>query len=501
MTAVGITPCPGCGQESSENYDGNGLCFRCYTGLWPSWNESPPPNGSPVSDAAKNGSVNGRRVELTPASAIVPERVRWLWKDRIALRSLVVVAGEPGLGKSTFTNAHMAAQVTRGTLEGEMHGQPRDVLVATAEDDWASVVVPRLMAAGADLERVHRVQARSADGASLLTLPDDVGFLEAEARELRAAGRPVGLLVVDPVGAFLSEQTDSHKNASVRRALAPLAELAEREQTAVAAVCHLNKNAAERLVARISGSGAFGEAARSVLGFARHPDDPDGEKGLERVIVHAKSNWGRYAPTLTCRVESRLVDLPGDERADVGLLVITGESDIGPEDLMSDRGGDDERAEITEAREWLEDELADGEWHESRPVKEAAKAAGFAARTVQRACEDLRVEYTREGLGRGRSAWRLPQDDLAPAPLARDRGARSEDAVDGAVEPNPTAARDLAPRPQGMARGRDRDDGHPGQVVVALDARHLPERQVEDFITGCVDTFGATDELVPEERS
>jgi hypothetical protein len=51
-----------------------------------------------------------------------------------------------------------------------------------------------------------------------------------------------------------------HRNASLRRALAPLA---EREQTAVAAVCHLNKNEAQKLVARISGSGAFGEAARS----------------------------------------------------------------------------------------------------------------------------------------------------------------------------------------------------------------------------------------------
>jgi hypothetical protein len=337
-----------------------------------------------------------------------------------------VVAGEPGLGKSTFTNAHLAAHVTRGTLEGEMQERPRDVLVATAEDDWTSVVVPRLMVAGADLERVHRVQTRSADGTSLLTLPDDVGLLEAECRQLRDEGRPVGLLVVDPVGAFLSEQTDSHKNASVRRALAPLAELADREQTAVAAVCHLNKNAAERLVARISGSGAFGEAARSVLGFARHPDDPDGEKGLERVIVHAKSNWGRYAPTLTCRLESRLLDLPDDDRADVGFLVITGESDIGPEDLMSGGGSGDDRAELTEAMEWLEDELADDEWHESRPVKEAAKAAGIAARTLQRACEELRVEYTREGLGRGRSAWRLPHGDLTPTPLARDRGARSE---------------------------------------------------------------------------
>jgi hypothetical protein len=491
MTAARTRPCPGCGEAAGPAYNQGQHCWTCYE-------RQAATNGN---GAAMNGHDrgNGRRVLLTRASEVPPERVRWLWKERIALRSLVVIAGEPGLGKSTFTNAHLAAQITRGTLDGELHGQPRDVVVATAEDDWASVVVPRLMAAGADLERVHRLQVRHEDGTSLLTLPDDVDLLETECRRLREHGRPVGLVVVDPIGAFLSEQTDSHKNASVRRALAPLAELADREQTAVAAVGHLNKNEAQKLVARISGSGAFGEAARSVLAFARHPEDPDGDKGLERVIVHAKSNWGRYAPTLACRIESRIVDLPGGDRADVGFLVITGETDIGPEDLVSDRGGGNDRAELTEAMEWLEDELADDEWHESRPVKEAARAAGITPRTLQRACEELHVEYTREGLGRGRSAWRLPHGDLTPTPLARDRGARSEQPPNDAVEPNsPTDTRSRAISPD-VARDRERSDGAADQLVVPLDVRDVPAEQIEAFVAGCVETFGATHELVREE--
>jgi hypothetical protein len=75
-------------------------------------------------------------VVLTPASAITPRRIRWLWGGRVPLRALVVMAGEGGLGKSTLTGGWMAAAVTRGTLEGEMFGHPADVLVASAEDDW-----------------------------------------------------------------------------------------------------------------------------------------------------------------------------------------------------------------------------------------------------------------------------------------------------------------------------------------------------------------------------
>lgn len=356
------------------------------------------------------GQQSARRVELTPASEIRAVRVRWLWDQRIALRSVGVVAGEPGLGKSTLTNGHLAACISRGTLEGELHGHPRDVLVATAEDSWECVVKPRLIAAGADLGRVHRVRVATDDAAGLLTLPDDVSLLDAEVCRLRDAGRPVALLVIDPVGAFLSEATDSHKNASVRRALAPLAELAEREHLAVVVVAHLNKSESQKLVARISGSGAFGEAARSVLAFARHPEDPNGEKGAERVVVHAKSNWGRYAPTLTARVEGRLVDLDDGECAEVGLLVVTGESDIGPEDLGGSGTGEHEYAQ--DAEEAIGAALAAGARPATEVKSEVATALTCSRKTVQRAAARMRdrEELTVEESGFPRSTtWALTE--------------------------------------------------------------------------------------------
>src|SRR5437867_3169915 len=94
-----------------------------------------------------------RRLTLTASSGITSGRVHWLWEDWIPLRSVAVVAGEPGLGKSILTGACLPSAVTRGTLEGELRGQPADVAIVSAEDDWSTVIVPRLMAAGADLKR------------------------------------------------------------------------------------------------------------------------------------------------------------------------------------------------------------------------------------------------------------------------------------------------------------------------------------------------------------
>jgi len=241
--------------------------------------------------APSNGRPPPSKRQLRSLSAlqIRSERVHWLWALRVAFRGLTVVAGEKGLGKSIATNAWLTAQITRGMLDGELPG-PSDVLIATAEDDWRSVVKPRLMAHGADLGRVFRIVVEDDVGEVLLTLPDDVGRLEAEIRRLRSEGHPVRLLVVDPIGAFLPETVDSHRDASVRRALAPLAALAERLDLAIIVVAHLTKEATARYIARVSGSAGLVNASRSVLIFARDPNDTEGEQGYDRLIVQVASN-------------------------------------------------------------------------------------------------------------------------------------------------------------------------------------------------------------------
>ena len=162
-------------------------------------------------------------------------------------------------------------------------------------------------------------------------------------------------------------------------------------------------------MSRVSGSVAFGAAARTVIGFARDPDDPEGEQGRERVLVHGKSNWGRYATSLAARIESRDV-LTDDGVADTGLLVITGESSIGVDDLQRDR---EERSAGEEAAAFPVEVLAGGPVA-AVDVKREADECGIAERTLARAKRDLKVRSIKGGLKSGWT-WELPPKDAKNA--------------------------------------------------------------------------------------
>jgi hypothetical protein len=370
----------------------------------------------------------GRRMELVTAADIRSERIQWLWEPRIPLRGLTILCGEKGRGKSLLANALLPALATRGNLPGELHGIPTDVLVCTAEDDWRSIVKPRLAAAGADLTRVHQPRINDEHGESLMTLPDDVALLEENIQRLRDDGRTVGLLVIDPIGAFLSQDIDSHRDASVRRALAPVAQMAERLDVAVLVVAHLTKDESGRMINRVNGAGAFVNAARSVLALAPDPGDPDGDDGDHRVLVHVRGNWGRLSPTLSAQVGDAEIMLDDGTPTKIGRLRITGESDITVEDLQ---GRKDETSR-DEVEETLLAALADGE-KPSREVKaQVRRETSCSDSTVKRAAARLkeRGDLVQDDVGYPRrTVWRLSR--------ATDQAAKSA-AYEHPDPPDPT---------------------------------------------------------------
>ncbi len=166
------------------------------------------------------------------------------------------------------------------------------------------------------------------------------------------------------------------------------------------------------------------------------PASPALERGIKWSRGHAACNRGAYAKTLAAHIEPRLVDLDDGSRTDVGCLVADGEVDVKLDDVQGQR--DDERAtQADDAREWLDDELADGEWHASRDIKAAAQAAGIASRTLQRASVALGVTVEKRGFP-PRSSWRLPV-------RANPVGANGEpdpwrECANDAAEPNPDAS-------------------------------------------------------------
>jgi hypothetical protein len=340
---------------------------------------------------------------LQVASEVRIERVEWFWRSRIAVRSLTLLLSRQGIGKSTFT-AQLAARASRGELDGELAGQPCATLFCTAEDSITATAVPRLCGAGADLDRIAFLHVESDGVEGVLTLPDDAEELGKRAIEAGAA-----LLVLDPLVAFLPSKIDSHRDQHVRRALAPLAQLAAERELAILAVLHPNKGTSSDALTRASGSIGFTAAARSVLVLGVDPNDPDGEAGRGRILAHAKSNLAPLAPSLACRIEPCQVESEAGATVATSRLLIGDESGVSAADLLVAADPDESSAQ-GEAEEFLRAELGEGPVAYNA-LMERARDAGHSEKTLRRVKARLRIKSERTGQlgGGGEWHWALPE--------------------------------------------------------------------------------------------
>jgi hypothetical protein len=141
--------------------------------------------------------------------------------------------------------------------------------------------------------------------------------------------------VIDPLMAFLSGDVNSHRDQDVRRALAPLAKLAEETGTAVVVVRHLNKGSGDNPLYRGGGSIGIVGAARSALLVAQHPEDEG-----RRVLASLKSNLAKPAPSLAFMLAEAAngavkVEWKGETPLDAAALLAAPADDEGQRQLAS----------------------------------------------------------------------------------------------------------------------------------------------------------------------
>jgi energy-coupling factor transporter ATP-binding protein EcfA2 len=227
---------------------------------------------------------SSRRLKATKASDIAMRATRWLWEVGeycwIPLGELVGLGGREGVGKSTVCT-HLAAKVTKGELPGDYYGTPKSVIIVSTEDDWSATIKPRLVAAGADLDRVFHVTAVSPEGLEgTLSLPEDTARLEELIRE-----HDVALIILDPLLTMVNAKLDTHKDAEVRKALEPVVAVAHAARASLVGLVHVNKTNEGDLLNRIMASKALTAVPRGFLFCANHKpietlDDSDGEDHL-----------------------------------------------------------------------------------------------------------------------------------------------------------------------------------------------------------------------------
>ena len=243
------------------------------------------------------GTIVSRR-----ASEIEPEPINWLWPQRIALGKNSLIAGLPGLGKSQITTYLAAITSSGGTWATGEECVAGDVLILSAEDDPADTIRPRLEAAGANLDRVHIIEAvRDERGERSFNLNRDLDALAMSLAKLPDAK----LAVIDPISAYLGG-IDSHKNAEVRGTLAPLAKLAADHGVAFMSVTHLNKSPSTEPLTRVIGSMAFVAAVRTAFLVQQCKVNPE-----RRLFLPLKNNISRSCHGLAFRIETHVLSSSG----------------------------------------------------------------------------------------------------------------------------------------------------------------------------------------------
>lgn len=347
-------------------------------------------------------------VRLVRGDEVKLEPVRWLWPGYLPGGMLAILGGAPGCGKTTIALS-LAATVTRGGTwpDRTRCASAGDVLIWSGEDP-PTVTAARLVAAGADMARVHFVDGVSDGGA--FDPGRDMDLLESAAEGLQAPR----LLILDPIVSAVAG--DSHKGAEVRRALQPVVDLAQRLGCAVLGITHFSKGTAGRdPVERITGSLAFAALARLVLVAAKKKAEAGDEGEPGRVLVRAKSNIGPDDGGFAYALERVPVapDIEGQRVQWLEALQGTAREVLADAEADAGDSGDGGPGDCAD---WLREFLAGGAVP-AREVRRCADEAGYAWRTVQRAMRKAGADSRRGGFGKP-AEWFLTASRATVAPSA-----------------------------------------------------------------------------------
>lgn len=323
-----------------------------------------------------------RTLAAYPAAEIAPRRMMMLWRDRIPAGTLSVIAGAPGLGKSTLGNT-ICAELSRDGISS---------VLSNMEDDPATVTRPRLDVAAADLSRVYIVPPDVAPA-----FPRDLELLENLIRYTNA-----GLVLLDPFRAHFHPENQIHHGPVLREVVA----VARRTRCAIVGIHHTVKSGDGTAIGLVGGAyGGLAGTARALYVYGYDPKDED-----RRALACVKIAGVDTPPALVFAHETVEYEIGGDY-FDAGLILVVGEGELDARELK--RRGRKLKDRDEACSKWLSLFLAAGEdcSRRANEVRVEGAQAGHGWQTLVRAAARLAVEKQKRGSGRYGDqwwTWRLP---------------------------------------------------------------------------------------------
>lgn len=306
-------------------------------------------------------------VDTINLADIQSQTTSWLWEPYLPFGTVTVLLGDGGIGKSFLSLAIAAALTNGSTLPGNTAAlPPSNVIIQNAENPLSTVIKPRLELLGADCSRVHVIN----ESESRLTLADE----RIEAAITQHGAR---LVIVDPLQSYLGAGISMNRAESIRLVLTRLEQVAERTESAILLVGHLNKGSGKSQYRGLGSVDIF-NSVPSVLYLGQSDEDAD-----TRVIVHGKSNLDGLGTSLAFSL-----------RKPDGFQWL-GECDMTLDELLSHRKPGSRSSRLDDAEEFLEALLADGV-AAAADIMAWAQDNGISEKTLKRAKKNIGVKTTRQ---------------------------------------------------------------------------------------------------------
>jgi hypothetical protein len=350
------------------------------------------------------GSASSKPIDL----------LAWIVNLWIPKGKLTLLIGSPNVGKTTLAIAIGAAYTQGENCElwmGQTPSGKGKVVISSTEEDFFDSIKPKVIASGGDPDMFFNLNGIP-DGHPTIpyfmrpctfSYKDNAIWLEEAKRY-----KDIGLLIFDPASQVIRGNSN---NAKDREGYENLGKFASYLDCGIIGIGHTPKTTKGKdIFARIAGSGAVGQVARSIMMACKIKGGPL-EDGATHVLVLIKAFGEPVNYGVTYNIASSTVVESGISHH-TSKIVWHGTIPGSPEELLkwaeSDKEVDD-CGKAEEAEDFINKTLNNGPvlWID---IERLYLEAGIKYGTLMRAKNELKIICDKEK-GTNRSIWNLPSTD------------------------------------------------------------------------------------------
>lgn len=337
-----------------------------------------------------------RRLIFRSMAEVEEEEIDWIWYPWLAFGELIIMEGDPGLGKSYAMQVISRCVCDGIKLPTEHKGEKPlkgKVLYFDLENSAGTVTKKRLKLNGLEDESSF-IQCEEP-----FSIADDDAL--DEVYEYVERVRP-SLVVFDTLNNYLGA-ADAFKGHEVAQVFQRFRDIARRFNCCVVVLRHLTKSSKEKALYRGTGSIQFSGLARVVITVGTSPEDAD-----TRVMAVTKINIAKPPRALEFSIQS----MPDKMRERDRSKFVWGDFvDLSSDDIVSAMPKKD-NTDKEDAIAFLEVQLEDGAVEMGR-LEKMAESRGISLRTLHRAADELGVIKRSKGFGKDKRAyWALTAGEL-----------------------------------------------------------------------------------------